>query len=185
MSARQALVSSAKKATEASREQVNVYVGVNDYWYEQLRRPPTALQELPGKVSKLGEESLASLRTTVSGHAPQNVVKVLQEQFKAARDRRAELAARGDAIAEDWYSSVAAQDASAFATAIREAKNPVGLAKSLRGWYENFDVTAPGQPKPAAKSGQPKASPRTAASPKPAAKSGRPTATPRKAATPK
>ena len=166
MSARQALVAGAKKATDASREQVNVYVGVNDYWYAQLRRPPVSLQELPAKVSKLGEESLASLRTTVSGHAPQNVVKILQEQFEVARDRRAELAARGDVIAEDWYSAVAVQDASAFATAVREAKNPVGLAKSLRSWYENFDVTTPGQPKPAAKSGRPKASPRKAATPK-------------------
>jgi hypothetical protein len=167
MSAREALVEGAKKATDASREQVYWYVGANDYWYEQVRRQPAALQELSNKVSKLSEVRFASLRTTVSD-TPKNVVSVLSEQLKVARDRRVELAARGEAIAQDWYSSVAAQDASAFAAAVREAKNPVDLANAVRSWYWNFDAASPGTPKPAAKpkSAEPKASPRKAAPPK-------------------
>jgi hypothetical protein len=162
MSARQALATSAKKATDASREQVYAYVGANDYWYQQLRRQPAALQELSDKVSQLSEVRLAALRSTVSSYAPRNVVGIVQEQVKAARDRRADLAARGEAIAQDWYTSVAAQDASAFASAIREAKNPIELAKSVRSWY--FEPTTPAS-KPAAEatSAQPKASPRKAA----------------------
>ena len=78
MSARQALVEGAKKATDASREQVYWYVGANDYWYEQLRRQPAALQELS---SKLSDVRLDSLRTTVSDTS-KNVVNVLQEQLK-------------------------------------------------------------------------------------------------------
>jgi hypothetical protein len=178
MSARQALIESAKKATDASREQVHWYVGANDYWYEQLRRQPVALQELSNKVSKLSEVRLSSLRSTVSD-APKTVVNVLQEQLKVARDRRAELAARGEAITQDWYSSVAAQDASAFVAAVRDAKNPTELANAVRHWYWNFDAVTPGTPKPAAeaksdlpkpaaeaKSEQPKPSPRKAAPPK-------------------
>lgn len=166
MSARQALVEGARKATDASREQVYWYVGANDYWYEQLRRQPAALQELSNKLSDV---RLDSLRTTVSDTS-KNVVNVLQEQLKVARDRRGELAARGEAIANDWYTSVAAQDASAFAAAVREAKNPVDLANAVRTWYWNFDAVTPGTPQPAAETKsdepeapQPKASPRKAA----------------------
>jgi hypothetical protein len=169
MSARQALVEGAKKATDASREQVYWYVGANDYWYEQLRRQPAALQELSSKVGKLSDVRLDSLRTTVSDTS-KNVVNVLQEQLKVARDRRGELAARGEAIAHDWYRSVAAQDASAFAAAVRESKNPVDLANAVRTWYWNFDAVAPGMPQAAAesksdapKADEPKASPRKAA----------------------
>jgi len=166
MSARQALVEGAKKATDASREQVYWYVGANDYWYEQLRRQPAALQELS---SKLSDVRLDSLRTTVSDTS-KNAVNVLQEQLKVARERRGELAARGEAIAHDWNSSVAAQDASAFAAAVRESKNPVDLANAVRTWYWNFGAVTPGTPQPAAetksdapKADEPKASPRKAA----------------------
>ena len=90
------------------------------------------------------------------------------EQLKVARDRRGELAARGEAIAHDWYSSVAAQDASAFAAAVRESKNPVDLANAVRGWYWNFDVVDPGRQSPLpsrsrTRRAKPKASPRKAA----------------------
>ena len=169
MSARQALVEGAKKATDASREQVYWYVGVNDYWYEQLRRQPAALQELSSKVGKLSDVRLDALRTTVSDTS-KTVVNALQEQLKVARDHRADLAARGEAITHDWYSSVAAQDASAFAAAVREAKNPVDLANAVRTWYWNFDAVAPGTPQPAAeskaeepKAEEPKVGPRKAA----------------------
>ena len=164
MSARQALVEGAKKATDASREQVYWYVGANDYWYEQLRRQPAALQELSNKVGKLSDVRLDALRNTVSDTS-KNVVNVLQEQLKVARDRRGELAARGEAIAHDWNTSVAAQDASAFAAAVREAKNPVDLANAVRTWYWNFDAVTPGTPQPVAepKAQEPKASPRKAA----------------------
>jgi hypothetical protein len=167
MSARQALVEGAKKATDLSREQVYWYVGANDYWYEQLRRQPAALQDLSNKVSKLSDLRLDSLRTTVSDTS-NNVVSALSEQLKVARDRRAEIAARGEAITQDWYSSVAAQDAAAFASAVRDAKNPVDLATAVRGWYWNFDAATPGTPEPAAepKSDGPKARPRKAAPPK-------------------
>ena len=83
MSARQALVEGAKKATDASREQVYWYVGANDYWYEQLRRQPAALQELSNKVGKLSDVRLDALRNTVSDTS-KNVVNVLQEQLKVA-----------------------------------------------------------------------------------------------------
>jgi hypothetical protein len=83
---------------------------------------------------------------------------------------RGELAARGEAIAHDWNSSVAAQDASAFAAAVRESKNPVDLANAVRTWYWNFDAVTPGTPQPVAetksdtpKADEPKASPRKAA----------------------
>ena len=81
MSARQALVEGAKKATDASREQVYWYVGANDYWYEQLRRQPAALQELSNKVSKLSDLRLDSLRTTVSDTS-KNVVSALRNSSK-------------------------------------------------------------------------------------------------------
>jgi len=166
MSARQALVEGAKKATDASREQVYWYVGANDYWYEQLRRQPAALQELSSKVGKLSDVRLDSLRTTVSDTS-KNAVNALQEQLKVARERRGELAARGEAIAHDWNSSVAAQDASAFAAAVRESKNPVDLANAVRTWYWNFGAVTP-QPaaetrSDAPKADEPKASPRRAA----------------------
>lgn len=167
MSARQALVEGAKKATDVSREQVYWYVGANDYWYEQLRRQPAALQDLSNKVSKLSDLRLDSLRTTVSDTS-NTVVSALSEQLKVARDRRAEIAARGEAITQDWYSSVAAQDAAAFASAVRDAKNPVDLANAVRGWYWNFDAATAGTPESAGepKSDGRKASPRKAAPPK-------------------
>ena len=96
MSARQALVEGAKKATDASREQVYWYVGANDYWYEQLRRQPAALQELSSKVSKLSDVRLDSLRTTVSAiHRECRQHPAGATQSRARPSRRTRSTGRG------------------------------------------------------------------------------------------
>jgi hypothetical protein len=149
MSAREALLEGATKAQEAARDQARVYIGANDYWYEQLRRPAT-VQAISERVTKLSDESLERLRQLIGAYSPDTVVDVVQQQFETVRQRREELAERGEAIVQDWRKSTAVQDAAALVSAVRDATTPTELVDSLWSWFENFKPAQPGETEPAA-----------------------------------
>ena len=142
MSAGDALLEGAKKATEASLDQAHMYIGANDYWYEQARQPAT-FQALTEKLTRLSDDSFAQLREAAAAYSPSNVLKAFQDQLDVVRNRREEFADRGEAIAEDWRKSVFMQDASAFINAVRDVKTPTELFDCLRSWFEDFKPVEP------------------------------------------
>ena len=81
MTARETLVERAKKAGDVSRYQVHVYIGANDYLYQQVRSVslPDAqqLQTLPGKVqTKIGQltdDGVEPLRRVIKTYNPTKV----------------------------------------------------------------------------------------------------------------
>jgi hypothetical protein len=170
MSARQALLEGATKAQEAARDQARLYLGANDYWYAQLRRPAT-LQVVSEKFSKLSDESVERLRELIGAYSPDAIFDVVQDQLDTVRERRRELTERGEAIVQDWRKSVAVQDATAFVSAVRGATNPTELVDSVWDWLEDF---TPGEPvgtkptadAPADAAAKPKSAPRKTATSK-------------------
>jgi hypothetical protein len=162
MTARDVLVERAKKAGDASRYQMHVYIGANDYIYEQVRSvslPATQLQDIQGKVqTKIGQltdDGVEPLRRVIRTYSPAKVRETvrgtLQERAEAAKSRRAEFAKRGETIVGDWTKAVAVQDANELISSVRGADNPAELAKSLKTWFAEFPP-APAKPaKPAAK----------------------------------
>jgi hypothetical protein len=163
MTARDALVDRAKKAGDVSRYQMHVYIGANDYLYEQVRSvslpDTTQLQDFQGKVQtrigQLTDDGVEPLRRVIRTYSPakvrESVRGTLQERAEAAKSRRAEFAKRGETIVGDWTKAVAVQDANELISSVRGADNPAELAKSLKTWFAEFPPAAAKPAKPAAK----------------------------------
>ncbi len=167
MSTRDALTERAKKATEVSREQVRVYLGANDHWYEQLRTRPSALttiQEFPAKLRTL-RVSGADLASAVEPYKPSEFSRAVHERIEAALQRRKGFAERGERIVQDWHLAAPVQDVDALLKAVRTADGAREIAKAVRDWANGTTISAAPQPKAA-----PRAA--TAKVTKPAAKSG-------------
>jgi hypothetical protein len=160
MPPRDALLERAKKAGDASRYQLHVYVGANDYFYEQVRRGPVSLQDLPGKLGQLSDDGVEPLRRAVKAYTPSKLREVVQERVGAARERREEFAGRGETIVADWHQALAVKDANSLITSVREADGPADLAKSLKTWLAEF---------PPAEAAKPVRKPTPRATPKPTA----------------
>jgi hypothetical protein len=166
MSGTEALRDGAKKVTDNTRQQVHVYVGANDYFYEQARRRASTAQSrrtLKPLTREGGRSQLAS---------PKKLRETIHDRMDASRNRRAEYASRGEAIARDWHSAVAVQDATSLIKVVREAEGTRGLATGLRGWLRDFpaDNRASGsKPKPTKQTATKRASTKRATT-KPAAR---------------
>ncbi|HEU5265957.1 MAG TPA: hypothetical protein VFU35_04630 [Jatrophihabitans sp.] len=142
MSARDALLERAKKASDASRYQVHVYIGANDYLYEQVRRGPGSLSNVSDTLTEIAES-----------YAPSKIRDAVQERVAAARQRREQFAGRGETIAADWHQATAVKDANALIKTVRDADGAADLAKSLKTWLVDFPPAEVQQPvaKPARK----------------------------------
>ena len=143
MSVQETLRERTKKATEASREQVYAYIGANDYWYERARRRPAVLhdlssklQELPSKLRGLTDD--VDVRHAFEPYAPAKIKETVQDRISAARKRRKDMSARGEAIVHDWHKAVAVKDVDSLVDTVRAADGASDLAKSLRTWMEEF-----------------------------------------------
>ena len=165
MSSTDTLRDRTKKLTGATRGEVHVYLGANDHLYEQVRNRLANVQ-LPRTLTDLKEQrSAASQR--MQSYTPAKLREAVQDRIETARNRRAEFAARGEEITEDWHSAVAVKDATALINTVRHADGAGDLAKSLRSWLADFPVEKPAsRPKP----GQSKRSASKPAAAKPAAR---------------
>ncbi len=165
MSARDALVERAKKASEASRHQVHAYVGANDYLYEQARSI-----DLPARFNKLKEEGVSPLRKVLEQYAPNTIRETLAQSVESVKGHQDEWAERGEIIVGNWREALAVKDATSLIKTVREAENVSEAAKSVKTWFAEFPpdeapVSKPAASKPAARKTPAKKAVRKAAKP--------------------
>jgi hypothetical protein len=132
MSTREALVERVKKANDASRQRLHAYIGANDYLYDQVRRSPGSLQGLQDKLGKV-EFKLAN---------PSKLRESVQDRIAAARNRRDELANRGESIAADWHEFAAVKDVTGLIKTVRQASGASDIAKSVRTWLAQYPAAS-------------------------------------------
>jgi hypothetical protein len=146
MSARDALVDGAKKASAVSRHQLHAYIGANDYFYEQVRRGPQSIQGLQAKLGADENPQRPTLARMLEQYTPKRMRESMQEQVEASRDQRKQFADRGQAIVADWRQASPVQDASALIHTVRSADGAGDLGRSLKTWLVEFppnDVPTP------------------------------------------
>ena len=122
----------AREVGANAREQVHVYVGANDYIYEQARRRLANTERPSFKIDP------KQARSKLEAYKPAKLGSAVRERVEDARSRRGTFAVRGKEIIDDWQSAFIVQDVKSLVGTVRKADGAGDTLNGVRAWVKDL-----------------------------------------------